>query len=137
MRSIAAVMLVLYGALVARLTLADPSAGEPLFSWLYGLPIATSDAEALGNVALFVPAAFLLAIVIGRPLLAAALCLVASVGIELVQYRYLPSRVPTVADVQLNGAGGLIGAALAGVVLAGQRWLVPSRTPTGATRRNA
>jgi VanZ family protein len=37
----------------------------------------------------------------------------ASMGIELAQQRYLPSRVPSLADVEHNGLGGVIGAALA------------------------
>lgn len=128
MRPIAAVFLLLYAAVVARLTLADPSAGEPLFSRLYALPISTSQAEALANVALFVPASFLLAIVLRRPLVAAVLCLAVSVGIEVVQQRYLPGRVPDVADIEHNGLGALIGAVLAGAVLTGQSLFARSRS---------
>ena len=72
-----------------------------------------SETEVLANVALFVPAGFLLAVVLGRPLLSVALCLLGSACIELAQQQYLPSRVPSLADVQHNGLGGLFGALLA------------------------
>jgi len=129
MRAIAALLLVLYAAVVARLTLADPSAGEPFLSRLYALPIPASQAEALANVALFVPAGFLLTIVLRRPLLAAILCAGVSVCIELAQLRYLPSRVPSLADVEHNGLGALIGGVLAGTLLVAQHWFGSSRPP--------
>lgn len=72
-----------------------------------------TDTEVLANVALFVPAGFLLAVVLGRPLLSAVLCVVGSACIELAQQRWFPSRVPSFADVQHNGLGGLVGALLA------------------------
>lgn len=59
------------------------------------------------------PAGFLLAVLLGRPLLAALTTVAVSVGIELAQHAYLPSRVPAVADVVHNGLGGLLGALLA------------------------
>ena len=66
----------------------------------------------LANVALFVPAGFLLAVVLGAPLLSAALCILGSACIELAQLQYLPSRVPSFADIQHNGLGGMFGALL-------------------------
>ena len=120
----AALLLGLYSILIAQLTLADPSSGHWAFSLADHLATSASDGrltwtrtEVLANVALFVPAGFLLTVVLGRPVVAAALCVAASVCIELVQYRYLPSRVPSVADVEHNALGGMIGAVLAWPVL--------------------
>ena len=128
MRFIALVLLGLYSLFVARLTLADPSAGEFAFSLLYSSPLPSNQAEALANVALFVPAGFLLAIALRSPVFAAVVCVVASVGIELAQLRYLPSRVPSLADVQHNGLGGLVGAVVAVPLL----WFTrPTAEPAG------
>jgi hypothetical protein len=120
MRWIAGTLLALYSLFVARLTLADPSAGRWAFAVADSLAtrvsdgrLAWSETEVLANIALFVPAGFLLAVVLGRPAMAAVLCVLASACIELVQQRYFPSRVPTVADVLHNSLGGLIGAILA------------------------
>lgn len=124
MRWIAAALLVLYSIFVARLTLADPSAGRPVFDladyWataLSGGRLEWSATEVLANIALFVPAGLLLAVVLQRPLLAAMLCVLASVCIELAQQRWFPSRVPSVADVEHNATGAVIGATLG--------WLLP------------
>jgi VanZ family protein len=52
-------------------------------------------------------------VVLGRPFLSVALCVLGSACIELAQQRYLPSRVPSLADIQHNSLGGLLGALLA------------------------
>jgi len=119
-RPAAVALLACYSMLVARLTLADPSSGH----WAFDLGwraagvigdgrLTWSETEALANVALFVPAGFLLAVALGRPLAAVALTVLASACIELIQLRYLPSRVADPADVWHNGLGGLAGAILA------------------------
>ncbi len=119
-RPVAAVLLACYSVVVARLTLADPSAGR----WAFDLAGAAarrasdgrldwSETEVIANVALFVPAGFLLAVLLGRPLLAAAVTVLASACIELAQQQFLPTRVPSLADVWHNGLGGLLGAILA------------------------
>lgn len=119
-RPVAAVLLACYSVVLARLTLADPAAGR----WAFDLADAAarrashgrldwSETEVIANVALFVPAGFLLAVLLGRPLLAAALTVLASACIELAQQQFLPTRVPTLADVVHNGLGGLVGAILA------------------------
>jgi hypothetical protein len=120
MRWFALVLLGLYLVFVARLTLADPSAGRGVFTLADSLATRYSDGqlvwsetEVLANVALFVPIGFLLALVLGRPVVSAALCVLGSVCIELAQQHWLPSRVPSVADVQHNGLGGLVGAVVA------------------------
>lgn len=120
MRWFAAVLLGLYLVLVSRLTLAEPSDGQVVFSladawasYASGGRLDWSETEVLANVALFVPAGFLLAMVLGRPLVSAVLCVVAAACIELAQQRWFPSRVPSVADVRHNGLGGLVGALLA------------------------
>ncbi|GAA3679277.1 hypothetical protein GCM10022237_43200 [Nocardioides ginsengisoli] len=119
-RPVAAVLLACYSVVVARLTLADPSAGRWAFDLGWRAADVASDGrltwtqtEALANVALFVPAGLLLAIVLGRPLVAAALTVLASACIELAQQRFFPSRVADVADVWHNGLGGVIGALVA------------------------
>ncbi|MEZ0580292.1 VanZ family protein [Nocardioides sp. MH1] len=130
MRWTAAALLALYSFFVARLTLAEPAAGRPVFDladyWATHLSSGRmdwSETEVLANVALFVPAGLLLAVVLGRPLLAAALCVLASACIELAQQRWFPTRVPSVADVEHNALGAVIGAGLAG--------LLPRRRPIG------
>jgi glycopeptide antibiotics resistance protein len=69
-----------------------------------------SQTEVVANVALFVPAGLLLSVVLGRPILSAALCVLGSACTELARQRYFPSRAPSIADVQHNGLGGLLGA---------------------------
>jgi hypothetical protein len=135
MRWFAAVLLGLYLVFLSRLTLADPSDGRVVFSladawatYLSGGRLEWAETEVLANVALFVPAGVLLAIVLGRPLTSAALCVLGSVCIELAQQRWLPSRVASVADVQHNGLGGLVGALLAWPLSGPRRAARPSTT---------
>jgi len=70
--------------------------------------------EVLANVAMLVPVALLLTFVLGRRLwwLALALCLAASVGIEVVQ-GFIPGRDPSVRDIIANSVGAVIGTGLA------------------------
>jgi len=126
-RWLAAVLLVLYAYVIARLTLAPPQSAAGAFSLLdrvadrvSGGRLDWSQTEVLGNVALFMPAGFLAAIVVGRAWVGVALCVMASAGIELAQLAYLPSRVPSLADVEHNSLGGLIGAICAWPVA---RWV--------------
>ena len=116
----AAVLLGAYTVVIAKLTLQPAAAERSTFALLDRVATRISDGrldwsqtEIAANVALFVPAGFLLAIALGRVWAAIALCVVASVCIELAQYRYLPTRVPTVDDVRHNGIGGALGAVLA------------------------
>ncbi|RNL65720.1 VanZ family protein [Nocardioides marmoriginsengisoli] len=120
MRCFALVLLGLYLVFVARLTLADPSAGQSVFSLADSLAtrysggeLDWSETEVLANVALFVPIGFLLTVVLGRPVMSIVLCVLGSACIELAQQQWLPSRVPTIADVQHNSLGGLIGSLVA------------------------
>lgn len=120
MRWIAALLLFLYLVFVARLTLADASVGEPIFtladSWatrLSGGRLQWSETEVLANIVLFVPVGFLLTLVLGRPWLAVVLCVAGSVFIELGQDYWFVTRVPSVADVQHNGLGGALGVLVA------------------------
>ena len=129
----AALLLGLYTVVIARLTLAPATSESGIFSLLNratahasGGRLDWSQTEVLANVALFVPAGLLLAIVLGRAWLSAVLCVLASIGIELAQQRYLPSRVPSLADVEHNGLGGVIGAVLA---LITSRLFTPRRHP--------
>jgi glycopeptide antibiotics resistance protein len=82
---------------------------QQLFEWLYWTRL-----EVLANVAMLVPVAMLLTFVLGarRGWLAVAMCVAASVGVELVQY-VMPGRVSSIVDVVANGLGAVIGALLA------------------------
>jgi glycopeptide antibiotics resistance protein len=128
----AAVLLVLYALVIARLTLMPAASEHGIFGLLQRLSshasggrLDWSRTEVLANIALFVPAGLLLALVLGRAWLSVVLCVAASAAIELAQQRYLPSRVPSTADVVHNGLGALIGALVAWPFLAKP----PSRRP--------
>lgn len=117
MRFLAAVLLGLYTYVIGLLTLGDTSEVARAFAVTDRFYALT---EAQANVALFVPAGFLLTILLLRPLLAVAACLVGSMAIEWVQLEYLTTRVADAGDVVHNGLGGFIGA----VVAAPLAWLV-------------
>lgn len=113
-------LLSLYTVLIAKLTLRPADAEERAFGVLDRVMTRVSDGrldwsqtEVLANIALFVPAGFLLAITVGRAWASILLCVLASACIEVAQHRYLPSRFATIDDVQHNGLGGAIGALLA------------------------
>jgi glycopeptide antibiotics resistance protein len=138
MRWIAALLLALYAVFVARLTLADPSAGAAVFSafnyWTELLASGRLDGsqlEVLANVLLFVPAGLLLATVLGRPLLTIALCVLGSASIELAQREWFPTRVPSIADVEHKGFGAVLGVLIFAVVGWGISWLDPRPSSTG------
>ncbi|WP_369138402.1 VanZ family protein [Modestobacter versicolor] len=76
----------------------------------------THTSDGPPNVALFVPLGLFLALLLRRPLAAAAAAVVLSAAIECYQAA-LTTRVGAFADVVANGLGGLLGAALAGVLL--------------------
>ena len=116
----AGVLLALYTVFMAKLTLQPAHTERHTFRLLNRVASRVSDGrldwsqtEILANVALFVPAGLLLAIVLGRVWAGIAVCVLASICIELAQYRFLPTRVPTIDDVRHNGLGGAIGALLA------------------------
>jgi glycopeptide antibiotics resistance protein len=124
MRWFCMLLLALYLVLVTRLTLADPSAGRWAFSFADHVATRVSDGrlvwsqtEVLANVALFVPLGFLLTLITCRPLLSAVLCLLGSAGIELAQAEWLVTRVASIADVQHNAFGGLLGVVVAWLFL--------------------
>lgn len=116
-RWIAAVLLGLYSIVIFRLTLLSATSEADTFVLFYRLGtrlgFTTTQTEVLGNVALFVPAGFLLAVVLGRTWASVIGCLLASICIELGQHWFLPMRVPSLADVAHNAIGGLVGALLA------------------------
>ena len=85
-----------------------PTAGD-LTAW-------TQTTDGPPNVALFVPLGLFLALLLRRPLTAALLCVLLSLGIECYQAA-LTTRVATFADVVANGIGAGIGALAAVVVL--------------------
>ena len=119
-RAVATVLLTLYALVVARLTLLPASTETSTFGTLDDLVtrltrggLDWTQIEVLANVALFVPAGFLLAVVLRRCWAAVLVCVLASGAIEWAQYAFLPSRVPSLADVEHNGLGGLVGALIA------------------------
>lgn len=83
---------------------------HPSTEWL-----TFSRVEGLANVAMFVPLGSLLALFVPRRLflVAAALCVLMSMGIEAYQGSFLPTRVEDIRDVVNNGTGGLVGASIA------------------------
>jgi hypothetical protein len=132
MRSFLAVLLALYLVFVARLTLADPSAGRFAFDladrWAFRLSdgqLQWGETQQIANVALFVPIGFLLTLLVRRPLLVMALGFLGSVAIELAQLEFLPTRVADLADVEHNGLGAILGVLLAIPFL----WLGRVQTP--------
>jgi glycopeptide antibiotics resistance protein len=76
----------------------------------------------LANIALFVPLGYLLTALVRRPVLVLALCLLGSAAIELSQREFLPTRVPSVADVQHNVLGAVVGVLLAVPLIWIGRW---------------
>jgi hypothetical protein len=87
------------------------------------------------NVALFVPLGFFLALLLRRPVLAAAAAVALSLAIECYQAS-LTTRVGSFADVVANGLGALVGAAGALLVLCVLAWrrrrALVRRFPRGA-----
>jgi VanZ family protein len=86
------------------------------------------------NVLLFVPLGFSLALLLRRPITAAILCVLLSVGIECYQSS-LTTRVGSFADVVANGLGAAVGALLATVILL--VWRPGSRKPGTPAHRTA
>ena len=78
-------------------------------------------ADALLNVALFVPLGFGVALAAGRGA-AIGSALLLSLTVEALQV-LTPGRFPTLGDVVFNTAGGAIGAVLVGAVAAAPAWL--------------
>lgn len=143
-RAGAAVLLGLYAVVIARLTLLPANSETGTFGTLNrAVSRVTSggwtwtQTEVLANVVLFVPAGFLLAVVLRRSWAAVLGCVLASAAIEWAQYAFLSSRVPSLADVEHNSLGGLVGALAAWPVVLQLRRLrpevaatVPVRVPT-------
>jgi glycopeptide antibiotics resistance protein len=100
--------------------------------WAYGVTDRFVDLdEAQANVLLFVPAGFLLAVVLLSPPFAVVAGVLGSMAIEWVQEAYLPDRVADVHDVVHNGLGAVLGA-IAAVPLV---WLLThGRRRTSSTR---
>jgi glycopeptide antibiotics resistance protein len=128
MRWLALVLLCLYTCVVGMLTLGSTSS----VYWAYGVSDRLySMTEAQANVALFVPAGFLLAIVLLSPAMAITAGTLGSMAIEWTQQEYLPSRVADVHDVLHNGLGTLIGALVAIPLV----WLLSRKSPVASMPR--
>ena len=88
------------------------------------------------NVALFVPFALLLALLLRRPLHAAAVAVALSAAIECYQAS-LTTRVGAFADVVSNGLGAVLGVTLAAVLLAVLPRAGAGQSPARSVARNA
>lgn len=127
--------IVVYLAAPAILTLrSDPSGGALQFFYevlgegvrtvTFGqAEVSLREAEALANVLLFVPLGALLPLAFPGSLLTVLLAAAAfgSLGVEALQYLFLPERVPSLLDVLLNTGGAAIGSVVGG----------DARRPTG------
>lgn len=131
MRWVAAVLLGFYVYVISTLTLgSDSSVVRALDVTDRFYPMT----EAQANVALFVPAGFLLAIVLLNPLVAVVLGVLGSMAIEWYQLHYLPWRVFDPHDVVHNGVGAAVGALLAVPVVLLLRWHRRSRAAPPTSR---
>jgi hypothetical protein len=138
-RGFAAGLLSIYAIILAQITLRPAAAEIDTSDRLQGIASAVSggrldwtETEVLGNIALFVPAGFLLAVLLGRTWASVVLCIAVSAAIELAQQRYLPSRVPSLEDVQHNSIGGAIGALSAWPLLRWLRSKAKASNPSGS-----
>jgi glycopeptide antibiotics resistance protein len=134
MRWIAAVLLGLYCYVVGTLTLGSNSR----VGWAFGVTDRVYPmTEGQANVALFVPAGFLLAIVLLNPVVAVGFGVMGSMATEWYQRHYLPWRVFDPQDVVHNGAGAAIGALLAIPIVLMLRWHRRSGVTDGSVRSPA
>ena len=86
--------------------------------------------EMPANVLLFVPMGLMLRWAFARlsGVAAWALCVLASMGVEITQALFLPGREPSLLDVAMNGLGAAIGVLLHGA-------LAPGWAPRGQSVR--
>ena len=126
--------LLAYGALLAAVGLWPTPVDRPLDPLLFRVLGAIArfgvrplDAygviEFTANVALFVPPALLLVLVMGvrRWWLAPLAGMLCSILIELAQHLLLPARFATLSDVIANTLGALIGTGLGALLIARRR----------------
>lgn len=81
-----------------------------------GVTFGSGWIEFAANVVLFVPMGFFLTMLFRHPWYGAALSVVVSAGIEIIQI-LIPNRVPTVRDVVSNSIGAALGALLAWLIV--------------------
>jgi hypothetical protein len=111
--------------LVAVATLVPTSAALPTG----GIPfwcLGCGDyalADALANVALFVPLGWAMYRTGVRPYLSVAVVLTTTVGVESLQHGFVPGRVASMSDVLANALGGAAGMALPSL----RRWALATR----------
>ena len=116
-----------YGAVVVAILLLPVSYGgivNRITTWIHetlGWEVVRSGWVEFGaNIAMFVPLGFFLCLIARRPWHGLALAALLSVCAEAAQI-VIPSRQPSVRDVVGNVSGAIIGALLAGLVLAAGR----------------
>ncbi len=109
--------------IVFAVTLQPGGAEDPLGSVTCLLCGMRGAADALLNVALFVPIGVGLALTVKRPPVALVLAALLSAGIEMAQVM-LPGRHPTLGDLVFNSTGALLGICAA---RSWSLWLVPER----------
>ena len=76
--------------------------------------------EFAANVLLFVPLGLLLTLLVDRVWIGVAVCVAASVAVELAQF-VLPSRQASPRDVLANAVGAVLGAGLAWLIMRRRR----------------
>lgn len=69
-------------------------------------------ADALANVALFVPLGWAISRTRMRPRVSLAVVLTTTIGVELLQYGFVSGRVASMSDILTNTVGGVAGMAL-------------------------
>ncbi|GAA5083449.1 hypothetical protein GCM10025760_00090 [Microbacterium yannicii] len=122
LRRAAAVGLLVYGAGAAVILLSPVSYAGIVEAIGRGLTDATGVGfgsgwvEFVANIALFVPLGLLLTIFFRHPWVGAAIAVVGSALVELVQI-VIPSRQPSLRDILANVIGAVIGAAAASLIL--------------------
>jgi VanZ like family len=108
-------------ALIALATLL-PTAGPGAVRgpWLWCVPCGDYGmADAVANVALFVPLGWALARAGVPPAAGIALALLTTIAIESLQYAFIPGRDASVSDVITNTLGAIVGTALTPL----RRWI--------------
>lgn len=132
------VLLVVYLALVARVTLWPQAAPDDLFGyvreatdWLgdHHVPIGYDMVEAASNVLMFVPFGVLVGLLVRRRWLVVVLGCGLSVAIETCQALFLPTRVADPRDVVMNTTGALVGVLLVPAVRRLSTRLRPRTSP--------
>lgn len=123
-------------AVAAIVLLLSPIAPHDIIEWVFDLlhgvgltGFGIGWVEFIGNIVLFIPIGLFLTVLVRNQWLGAALAVVFSIAVELVQV-LLPARTTSLRDVLANGIGAVVGAAIAWFIIRRHR-----REPPPATTR--